>query len=196
MHFEKALADETDKLVNSIIEQGVDGVIGGFPCQDVSLAGKGAGLAGARSGLFWEMECTVRLVRPIYWLMENVAALLARGMGTVLGTVATCGYDAEWDCISAGAVGAPHTRPRIYILAYNRSKSGYERLTPQQIQRQPEFSWCENVRRVEDLPDRPDLYPSKLCGGGDGVAKRLHGIGNGNPPCIIREITKGLRKHI
>lgn len=192
MRFEKTLADETNQLVNTILEQGVDAVIGGFPCTDISVAGKGAGLAGEHSGLFRQMVRTVRLVRPAYWLMENVAALLNRGMGEVLGTVATSGYDAEWDCISAGAVGAPHFRARTYILAHNRGSGGQRRF-PHQIQRQPEFSWCENVRRLEDLPDRPDLYTSTLCGGGVWVRKRLHGIGNGNPPCIIREITKGIK---
>lgn len=192
MRFEKALADETSQLVDRIAKQKIDGIIGGFPCQDISIAGRGSGLAGERSGLFWQMVHTVRMVRPKFWLMENVAALLNRGMGEVLRAVATCGYDAEWDCISAGSVGAPHFRARTYILAHTCGKRG-QRFFPQKIQRQPEFSWCENVRRVEDLRNRPHLYKSELCGGGVWVRKRLHGIGNGNPPCIIREITKGLK---
>lgn len=191
----KALADETDQLVNLIScgSTKVDGVIGGFPCQDISIGNKNAaGLAGSRSGLFWQMAETVRMVRPKYWLMENVAELLNRGMGTVLGEVASSGGNAEWDCVPASAVGAPHFRARTYILAYYASGGG-QRLFPEAIQRQPEFSWCENVRGVEDLPDRSDLYPSKLCGGGVRVTERLHAIGNGNPPCVIRELTKNLK---
>lgn len=186
---QKALPDETNQLVDTIIKHGVDGVIGGFPCQDISVAGKGAGITGSRSGLFWEMVDTVRLVRPKYWLMENVAALLNRGMGEVLGAVATSGYNAEWDCISAGAFGAPHFRARIYILAHTCG-NGWKRFFPHTIHRQPEFACWENIRCLADIPDVSPYYPSKLCRNDDGVAKRLHGIGNGNPPCVIRELTK------
>lgn len=190
---EEALADETDQLVHQILERGVDCVIGGFPCQDISLANQdGQGLAGERSGLVWEAIKTFRLVGATHLLLENVAALLTRGMGEVLGGLASGGCDAEWDCISAGAIGAPHFRARIYILAYNGGAGG-ERIFPKEIQKQPEFSWCKDVRRLEDLPERSDLYPSQLCGGGVRVAKRLHGIGNCNPPCVIRELTKGLK---
>ena len=195
---EETLEDETDKLVHQIIEQGVDGIIGGFPCQDISYAGNNAGMGGGageaetRSGLFWEMVQTVRMARPKYWLVENVAALLNRGMGNVLRSMASCGYDAEWDCVGASTVGAPHHRARIYVLAYD-PRYGGERKFPNEIQRQPEFSWWENVRGLEDLPGGCTLYPSKLCRSGNGITERLHSIGNGNPPCVIRELTKGLK---
>jgi len=94
-----------------------DVVTGGFPCQDISFAGDGAGLAGARSGLWRELLRAIRLVRPRYALVENVAALLTRGMGTVLGDLAEIGLDAEWHCIPASAVGAPHRRDRVWIVA-------------------------------------------------------------------------------
>lgn len=95
-----------------------DVITSGFPCQDVSQMGPRTGLAGARSGLFWETMRAVRVVRPLYVLLENVAALLRRGMGTVLGSLAESGYDAEWDCIPAAHVGAPHLRDRLWCLAY------------------------------------------------------------------------------
>jgi len=197
---EKALADETHILVNRIIEQGVDGVIGGFPCQDISNAGfahtDSPGLAGSRSGLFWAMADTVRMVGAKYWLMENVAALFQRNrsadMGAILGCVASIGFDAEWDCVAASTVGAPHHRARAYILAHPRG-IGWRRFFPVKIQRQPEYDAWEDVRRVEDIPERSSLYQSKLCRGDAGVTKRLHAIGNGNPPCIIRELTKGIK---
>jgi DNA (cytosine-5)-methyltransferase 1 len=89
----------------------------GFPCQDISDAGKGAGIAGERSDL-WRWGCgAIRLVRPAYAIVENVAALLRRGMGTVLGDLAEVGYDAEWHCIPASHVGAPHDRDRVWIIA-------------------------------------------------------------------------------
>ena len=94
----------------------VDLICGGFPCQDISYAGKGAGLAGARSGLWHEFARIIGEIRPKYVLVENVAALLTRGMGEVLGTLASLGYDAEWHVISASAVGAPHRRERVWII--------------------------------------------------------------------------------
>lgn len=96
----------------------VDVIVGGFPCQDVSLAGKGAGLDGARSGLWSEYARLVRELRPRYVVVENVAALLVRGFDRVLGDLAACGYDAEWDCLPAAAVGAPHRRDRLWLVAY------------------------------------------------------------------------------
>lgn len=94
-----------------------DVICGGFPCQDISLAGAGAGLAGSRSGLWRDLLRAIRLVRPNYAIVENVAALLGRGMGTVLGDLAEVGYDAEWHCIPASSVGAPHRRDRVWIVA-------------------------------------------------------------------------------
>jgi DNA (cytosine-5)-methyltransferase 1 len=95
-----------------------DIICAGFPCQDISVAGKGAGLAGSRSGLWREVVRAIRMVRPRYTLLENVAALLDRGLGTVLGDLATIGHDAEWDCLQASSLGAPHRRDRWYAVAY------------------------------------------------------------------------------
>ena len=95
-----------------------DIVCGGFPCQDISKAGKGAGLAGSRSGLFYELLRVVRLVAPRYIVLENVAAITYRGMDDVLGALAEAGYDAEWACIPAAAVGACHQRDRWWCVAY------------------------------------------------------------------------------
>lgn len=96
----------------------IDAIAAGFPCQNISLAGDGAGLAGDRSILFWEVIRAVRMVRPRVVLLENVEALLGRGMGDVLGALAREGYDAEWDCIRAFDAGRPHVRKRIFIVAY------------------------------------------------------------------------------
>ena len=101
----------------------VDVICGGFPCQDISVAGKCAGLAGARSGLWSEFARIVGELRPRYVVVENVAALLARGMGTVLGDLSTLGYDAEWHVIPASAVGAPHRRDRVWIVAVRNADS-------------------------------------------------------------------------
>ena len=101
----------------------VDVLCGGFPCQDLSFAGKRAGIDGARSGLWSEYVRAIVQLRPRYVLVENVPGLLTNAyMGRVLGDLAACGYDAEWDCIPASAVGAGHLRDRIYILSYPSSE--------------------------------------------------------------------------
>ena len=99
----------------------VDAICGGFPCQDISCAGKGAGLEGERSGLWFEYARIIGELRPRYVIVENVSALLSRGLDRVLGTLASLGYNAEWHCIPASAVGAPHRRDRVWIVANSTS---------------------------------------------------------------------------
>ena len=100
-------------------------ITGGFPCQDISVAGKGAGIAGGRSGLWFEMQRLIRQIRPRAVVAENVNALTVRGLDAVLGSLAEIGYDAEWTCIRASIVGAPHRRERIWIVAYPHSEQPY-----------------------------------------------------------------------
>lgn len=99
----------------------VDIICGGFPCQDISVAGKRTGIDGARSGLWGEMRRIVCELQPRFVVVENVSALLYGGIERVLGELAASGYDAEWDCIPAYAVGAPHRRDRVWIVAYPAS---------------------------------------------------------------------------
>ncbi len=96
----------------------VDLVCGGSPCQDISLAGKGAGLAGGRSGLWFEYLRLVRELEPRWVVIENVAALRLRGLDAVLWGLADAGYDAEWATFGAVDVGAPHRRKRLVVLAH------------------------------------------------------------------------------
>ena len=98
----------------------VDVVSGGFPCQDISAAGKGAGIEGERSGMWTEMARIVGEVRPRYVFVENSPMLTIRGLGTVLGDLAALGFDAEWGVLGAANVGAPHKRERIWIVAHAR----------------------------------------------------------------------------
>ena len=96
-----------------------DVVCGGFPCQDISTAGKQAGIKqGTRSGLFYELMRVVCTVRPHYVVLENVSAITSNGLGIVLGELAEAGFDAEWACIPASAVGACHQRDRWWLVAY------------------------------------------------------------------------------
>lgn len=196
------MADETDKLVHQIINEKPNAIIGGWPCQDISTAGKGAGLQGERSGLWRYFFRTIRLVRPKIALLENVAALLFRGMGEVLGDLASVGYDAEWNCLRASDFNLPHERERIWILA---NPTG-ERLETLHMQLQSSFKQKIKGGAIA-LDTSSDIGKGgrrSFCGeppifrAYDGSTDRLdfrqrhHGIGNGNPPCIIRELTKGL----
>jgi DNA (cytosine-5)-methyltransferase 1 len=113
-----------------------DIVCGGFPCQDISHAGKQAGIKeGTRSGLFYELMRVVRLVGPRYVVLENVAAITSNGMDAVLGTLAEAGFDAEWACIPAADVGACHQRDRWWCVAY-ANHSGHDRLSQRNHHRQ------------------------------------------------------------
>ena len=95
----------------------VDVVSGGFPCQDISAAGKGAGLDGERSGMWREMARVICEVRPRFVFVENSPMLTSRGLGTVLGDLASMGFDAKWGVLGAADVGANHQRDRIWIVA-------------------------------------------------------------------------------
>jgi DNA (cytosine-5)-methyltransferase 1 len=101
----------------------VDVICGGFPCQDISFAGAGAGLAGERSGLWWEYHRLIKELKPSWVVAENVSALRSRGLDQVIGSLSEIGYDAEWHCIPASAVGAPHRRDRIWIVAHRNADS-------------------------------------------------------------------------
>ena len=100
----------------------VDIISGGVPCQDISVAGKGAGINGAKSGLWREMARIIREVQPGFALLENSPALTNRGLHVVLGDLAEAGYDAAWCVLGANDVGAPHYRKRIWILAHTHGK--------------------------------------------------------------------------
>lgn len=99
----------------------VDVVSGGFPCQDISAAGKGAGIDGERSGMWTHMARIIGEVRPRFAFVENSPVLTSRGLGRVLGDLAEMGFDAEWGVLGAIDAGAPHIRERIWIVAHNPS---------------------------------------------------------------------------
>ena len=96
----------------------VDVLTGGFPCQDISVAGKQVGIKGSKSSL-WRYYCeAIRILRPRFALIENVSMLVVQGLNAILSDLAKIGYNAEWYNISASSVGAPHPRERIFIIAY------------------------------------------------------------------------------
>lgn len=151
----------------------VDVICGGFPCQGVSIAGKGRGLADPRSGLWSEFARLIGELRPRYAIIENSPKLRARGMLTVLSDLDALGYDAEWHCIPAAHVGAPHRRDRIWIIAYRRSNAlgadthGFgpypaslylyrsSELRDQQVRDFGPLAWWRAEPRVERVVDGP-----------------------------------------
>ena len=147
---------------------GIDVIAGGFPCQDISTAGRGAGIEGERSGLWSEIARLVGEIRPRFALMENVAALRSRGLGRVLGDLAALGYDAEWHCIPASAVGAPHQRDRIWIIAYphgtQREGGRISSRVHQELSDLGDVCWGQDqsgvVRTLDGVPDQMDRLKS------------------------------------
>jgi DNA (cytosine-5)-methyltransferase 1 len=153
----------------------VDIVAGGFPCQDISNAGLCAGITGSKSGLWNEMRRIIHEVRPGFVFVENVAALLVRGIDTVLGDLASVGYDAEWGVFSSCAFGASHTRERVFILAYaNGIGCTGSRFKCQQSGRAEVIGAIQNAVWEKDA--------SQLCRIDYGMADRLDrlkAVGNG-----------------
>ena len=118
----------------------VDIVTGGFPCQDISLAGNGAGLDGERSGLFWEIHRIAGEIRPAFIFLENVPAITGRGGREVVGALTALGYDCRWGVLSAFDVGADHERERWWCLAHVDSPRQSQQEGPQQGQ----WGWTGN----------------------------------------------------
>jgi DNA (cytosine-5)-methyltransferase 1 len=111
--------DDITTLKGSDIPCRIDIIVGGFPCQDLSVAGRGEGLAGKRSGLFYEVCRLVKEIQPSFVFLENVPAIRTRGLREVIREFTDMGYDCRWTCVSAQEVGAPHLRKRWFLLAYS-----------------------------------------------------------------------------
>ena len=187
----------------------VDVVSGGFPCQDISAAGKGAGIEGEQSGMWGEMARIIHEVQPRYAFVENSPMLTSRGLGIVLGDLASMGFNARWGVLGAADVGANHQRNRIWIVAYSK-RTGLER---RKNIRKSEVTWSgrsgslahsknkRNVWRDWELgftQQKHDKRGSQINGSrewwetepnvgrvADGVAARvdrLKAIGNGQVP--------------
>lgn len=148
----------------------VDVICGGFPCQDISTANaKSKGIAGERSGLWKEYIRIIRALRPQFVAIENVSALLARGLHIVLGDLAQSGFDAEWQTLPASAFGAPHRRDRVLILAYPKRKrfkanEVFRRGASQAIrEKQASRSrhWPGRCEPCPSLPDRLRWIPDR-----------------------------------
>lgn len=171
-----------------------DVITAGFPCQDISNAGKREGLSGSRSGLWHYIPPIIRALRPRFVLLENVAALLGRGMGRVLGDLAEIGYDMEWDCIPAAAVGALHYRDRVWITAYPNSNG----MRPQRIGPVTSRAWGKQqfARLVQDQIQL-SVPAGRLRSLSDGVPDRmgqLKGYGNSIVPQVAAIFLQAIKE--
>ena len=165
----------------------VDLICGGFPCQDISTAGKGAGLAGERSGLWFEYLRIVRELRPRVVVVENVAALLSRGLDTVLGGLAEAGYDAEWFCLRASDVGAPHRRERLFVVAH-RVGDGLQGV-------EPAGAASRAVGGGGEVLAHPvGLTPERPRGTGDVACSTAQVEADGERRCAIRDAAVDCRE--
>ena len=115
-HWPKVQREKDIKECSAKNLKAVDLICGGFPCQDISQAGRGAGLAGEKSGLWFEMLRVIGDLRPRWVLVENVSAFAQRGLSTAVSGLSQIGYDCEWSIVSAQDVGAPHIRRRLWLI--------------------------------------------------------------------------------
>ncbi len=173
----------------------VDVIVGGFPCQDISYAGPGEGLAGARSGLWREYARLIGELGPQLIIVENVAALLARGMGEVLGTLSDLGFDAEWDTPTACGVGHPHVRRRVFLVAYSHRFNGRERLRDTLARAFRQIQTIDGLESARAGSRAQLENPSGLYGGSDGLPNRMErnrAIGNAVVPQIPELIGRAI----
>ena len=163
----------------------VDLICGGFPCQDISEAGLKAGIEGERSGLWREMARLVRQIRPSFVFVENVSALLARGVGRVLGDLAVMGFDAEWRVLPACGLGAPHCRERVWIVAYPAQQQGVHEPRYGDLLSLGDGDPVRSPWRTREWPAAPD---PALCRVDDGIPSRVdrhESLGNAVVPQIV-----------
>lgn len=173
----------------------VNAIAGGFPCQDISYAGLGAGIEGDRSGLWFEYARLIRELGPDIALVENVSALLDRGLADVLGTLSSLRYDAEWDTVSACAVGHPHVRQRVFIVAYSDRFNGRERLRHSLARAFRTLQAGDGFARARARERARLENPSALYGGADGVPygmERNRAIGNAVAPAVAETIGRAI----
>ena len=161
----------------------VDLIVGGFPCQDISVAGRGGGLAGERSGLWREFRRIIDELRPPWVLIENVPALRTRGLSTVLSDLHALGFNAEWDCLPACAFGAPHRRDRLFIVAHTNGDGELQQ------------SGC--ITAVGERPVHCDWWRSepdvgRVVYGVPARVDRLRGLGNAVVPQVAEHIGRSI----
>ena len=169
----------------------VDIVAGGFPCQDISAAGKGAGIDGERSGLWCEMHRVIGEIRPRFAFLENSPLIISNGLARIVGQLAEIGYCLRWDCLKCTPYGINQERRRFYGLAYPMPRN-------EQMEWDISRSWRVAKQATQYLARSPKSEPA-MVGMVDGLAHRmgrLRAIGNGQVPAVaataFRILSQGL----
>lgn len=177
----------------------VDIISGGFPCQDISVAGKMEGIKGERSGLWSEMFRIVRNIRPDYVIIENSPALLIRGFERVLCDLSEIGYSTEWQCISNIAFGYPHKRERLYAIAYANEKRLQSDICTNRGFESIFRKWTPNQNDGYTLSKRiHEIGPSEVIRNGNGFQSWTHrvgSIGNAVNPTIAHYLFECIKRH-
>ena len=172
----------------------VDILSGGFPCQDISVAGKGAGIDGERSGLWREFARLIAEIKPKYVFVENSPLLIKRGLSRILTDLTSCGYNAIWTIMGAADVGASHLRKRLWLLAYSNSidvqrlESEYETCSGKR-----QVGFCHRAGRLQQKytwPTEPRV--DRVVNGMAHRMDRIKCIGNGQVPLCAVEAWKYL----
>lgn len=170
----------------------VDVVSGGFPCQDISSAGRGAGIDGERSGMWRHMARIIGEVRPKFVFVENSPMLVSRGLDRVLGDLAQMGFDAQWGVLGAGDIGGPHQRNRIWIVAIHpnrqRLQASEPRLTNMEAQNaNQKNAW--DIAGAVSVDGQGRILDDYFCRNDDELANwmdRIKAAGNGQVPAVAR----------
>lgn len=194
----------------------VDIICAGFPCQDISSAGSRAGVEGERSGLYKEIIRLAGEIRPNFIFLENVAAIVSRGLCSVLTDLTEIGYDTRWTCLRASDVGAPHLRERWWLLAHTDSAGIRQQSEPKQRSESAPLTFADGTKESmadSDSMREPQSEGRELDERGwigdrswwtfepgvgrvaDGIPNRvdrLRGLGNAVVPQCAREAFKRL----
>jgi DNA (cytosine-5)-methyltransferase 1 len=189
----------------------IDILTGGFPCQDISIAGKKKGITGDRSGLWKEYLRAIRSLRPKYVVVENVARLLRSGIWVVLEDLAKEGYDAEWGVLRAQDFGAPHKRERCFVIAYphqERRDDGFNIEQANEVCANPLWELEKNIQSGSERQrwlnevsqaDNGVLARSDFCGVDDGLPEgldRIAACGNAVVPQVAEYIARLIKERI
>lgn len=191
------LFNDVRELSRNHLTEPVDVISGGFPCQDISLAGRGAGIDGSKSSLWWEFHRLIEECSPRYAIIENSVVLRSRGLEVVLESLNSLGYDAEWHCIPASAIGAPHRRDRLWLIAYPRrdqADEGWPLFNPMRIgdrvQEGPICSRWDGSEHSGWWASEPGLV--RVADGGVGRVDRLAALGDAVVPQIPEAIGRAI----
>ena len=180
-------------------------ITGGFPCQDISVAGKHKGISGSRSNLWFEMLRLIDEIRPAYIIAENVSAIRSKGLERVLLSLAKIGYDAEWNSIRASQVNAPHRRERIWIVAYPNG-NGFRSIDQLPTQERDlgkggqadnptygNLSWANWQAIKAEAKANPESFICRMDDGIPNKVDRIRGLGNAIVPQIAAMIFNRIR---